>query len=279
MSTQLRLHPWNVDFAWSDIPSPGRLLGEGEVDQFNRDGYLVLQSVLPLDLVDRVRAITDGEEARTVRQLAESGGRAGISEEGAITFGAHLVAGAPVLRELAHYDPLVELALDLIGPEVDLYWDQLVYKKPEKPRRFPWHQDNGYSFIVPQHYLTCWIPLVEATPDNGCPHLVPGIHRLGTLVHEYVEPLGWQCFDRAPGDNEVLATASPGDVVVFSSLTPHMTGPNVSDVVRKVYILQYASAGSVVLAGDPNSGPPTGSVPCENPAYQFPVARGGRPVA
>ena len=87
-------------------------------------------------------------------------------------------------------------AADLIGPDVNLYWDQAVYKKPEKPRRFPWHQDNGYTFIEPQHYLTCWIALTDATEDNGCPWVAPGLHRSGTLAHRYVEPLGYECFDR-----------------------------------------------------------------------------------
>ena len=73
-----------------------------------------------------------------------------------------------------------------------------MYKKPEKPRRFPWHQDNGYKFIEPQAYLTCWIAITDATEDNGCPHVAPGLHRLGTLEHTYVEPLGWECFTEPP---------------------------------------------------------------------------------
>jgi phytanoyl-CoA hydroxylase len=277
METQLDLHPWNMGFEWADARSPGCRLSDLEVDAFNRDGYLLLRSCIPVGLVEQVRAATDEAERLAVRRLAESGGRSGISETGAITFSAHLVAGSHVLRQFATYPLFPELAIDLIGPDVNLYWDQLVYKKPEKPRRFPWHQDNGYAFIVPQHYLTCWIPLVEATPDNGCPHLAPGIHRYGTLAHEYVEPLGWQCFDHPPNGSTVAA-CSPGDVVVFSSLSPHLTGPNLTHNVRKTYILQYATAGSVVLQGDPKAGEPTGRVPITNPSFQFPVARRGRPV-
>ena len=41
-----------------------------------------------------------------------------------------------------------------------------------------------------------------------------------------------------------------GDVVVFSSLAPHRTGPNTSDAVRKAYILQYAPDGAVVHTAD-----------------------------
>ena len=35
-----------------------------------------------------------------------------------------------------------------------------------------------------------------------------------------------------------------GSIAIFSSLTPHRTGPNLSDDIRKSYILQYAPEGS-----------------------------------
>ncbi|HJL96156.1 MAG TPA: phytanoyl-CoA dioxygenase family protein, partial [SAR86 cluster bacterium] len=35
-----------------------------------------------------------------------------------------------------------------------------------------------------------------------------------------------------------------GSIAVFSSLTPHRTGPNLSNNIRKAYILQYAPEGS-----------------------------------
>ena len=156
-----------------------------------------------------------------------------------------------------------------------MYWDQAVYKKPEKPRRFPWHQDNGYAFVEPQQYLTIWIALTDATRDNGCPVVAPRFHRRGTLAHTYVEPLGWECL-RDPQET-VVAELTAGGAVVFSSLTPHLTGPNTTDAVRKAYILQYAPAGAVVLARRPD-GEPTAREPCDAPDRQYPVLRARRPT-
>jgi hypothetical protein len=65
--------------------------------------------------------------------------------------------------------------------------------------------------------------------------------------------------------------------VVFSSLTPHLTGPNTTDAVRKAYILQYAPAGAEVLRGDPSAGPPSLREPADAPDRQYPVLRGGMP--
>ena len=66
--------------------------------------------------------------------------------------------------------------------------------------------------------------------------------------------------------------------MVFSSLTPHLTGPNLSAEVRKAYIVQYAPAGAERLEGDPAAGPPTARVRCDAPDRQFPVVVGGRLV-
>jgi ectoine hydroxylase-related dioxygenase (phytanoyl-CoA dioxygenase family) len=112
------------------------------------------------------------------------------------------------------------------------------------------------------------VPLVDATTGNGCPWVVPGLHRLGTLRHWWT-PVGFQCVDDPEGAVPVEARA--GDVVVFSSLTPHRTGPNTSGSVRKAYILQYAPDGAVARRGD--EGRPERQ---DDPDRQFPVVAGGR---
>jgi phytanoyl-CoA hydroxylase len=66
-----------------------------------------------------------------------------------------------------------------------------------------------------------------------------------------------------------------GDVVVFSSLTPHRTGPNTTDEVRKAYILQYAPDGARVVAEGDDA---AAGRPCDDPDRQFLVLRDGRPV-
>ena len=43
---------------------------------------------------------------------------------------------------------------------------------------------------------------------------------------------------------------SAGSMAVFSSLTPHRTGPNITSQVRKAYILQYAPDGAVRKIND-----------------------------
>ena len=172
-------HPWNTEFAWVDRTGPFRRITPQQAHQFNRDGYIVLDDVFGDEELAPVLVEIDELEARTVEFLGQmEGGRISIAEQGAITFSLFPVQSSPAARTFAAHPVFADLCHDLIGPDVRLYHDQAVYKKPEKPRRFPWHQDNGYTFVNPQQYLTCWVALTDATVDNGCPQVVPGLHRL-----------------------------------------------------------------------------------------------------
>ena len=272
-------HPWNTSFDWRVGEPPYRQLTAAQVEQFDRDGYVVVPDAFDADLVARVTAEIDEAEAEVEALLrASEDERLFIAEAGAITFVPHLVTRSPALRSFALHPFFAGVAADLIGPDVNLYWDQAVYKKPQKPRRFPWHQDNGYTYVEPQQYLTCWVALTDATVANGCPQVLPGLHRAGTLAHTYVEPLGYE-LQLEPDPAEVVVAEVPaGGVVLFSSLTPHLTGPNTTDAVRKAYILQYAPAGAEILLGDPGE-PPTGREPADAADRQPPLTRDGEVVA
>ena len=266
----MRLHALSRGFEWSTPPGPYRAVTDEQAAQFDSLGFVVLRDVLSADVLDAVEADLDEFDAATEAALRVRGeDPQSISEAGAITFTVHLVERSDAARAFATSPALVDICRDLLGPAVSLYWDQAVYKKPEKPRHFPWHQDNGYTFIEPQQYLTCWVPLTDATIENGCPWVAPGVHRLGTLAHEMVDGLGLQCFESPVEegfDEPVACEARRGDVVVFSSLTPHYTGPNTTDSVRKAYIVQYALTGSETLRNGGSARELNNS-----PTRQFPV--------
>ncbi len=213
-------------------------------------------------------------EARVEEFLSQQeGGRLFIARSNEITFTTHLVTRSRLLRRFCSGPVFRDLCHDLIGPDVRLYWDQAVYKKPGAADPFPWHQDNGYNFIEPQQYLTCWVALTDADEQNGCPWVLPGAHRRGTLAHDWTD-LGWQCA-KDPAD-AVAVPARAGSIVVFSSLTPHRTGPNLADGVRKAYIVQFAPDGARWVRREAGE---THYIPQDAADRQFPILAGGRASA
>lgn len=268
-------HPWNDGFTWRDHVGPTTVLSREQVAAFDRDGFVVVPDAFDADTVARLDAeIAPGEQM--VRDLLAQvpGGRISVAGVDTQTVAPHLVLGSEWLRGFCAHPLLAGICLDLMGGDVRLYWEQAVYKQPHNAEPVLWHQDNGYAFVEPQAYLTCWVAITDATLDNGCVSVMPGVHRDGTLAHRET-PIGFECW----GDHAtaVDVPVPAGSVVVFSSLTPHATRRNSTDEVRKAYIVQYCHDGAVAHLPRPDGsrGEP---VPQDDAERQFLVVSGGRAV-
>jgi ectoine hydroxylase-related dioxygenase (phytanoyl-CoA dioxygenase family) len=263
-------HALNEAFEWRDHAGPFRRLDEEQVRQYDEQGFFVVEDVFDDATLDTLMADFDPAEAELEKLVREKfGGRAFIARAGEITFTAHLVTRFESARCFVKSPFFSDVAHDLLGPDVRLYWDQAVYKKPGARDPFPWHQDNGY-----QQYLTCWVALTDADEQSGCPLVAPGIHRQGTLAHRPTD-LGFECFAEPPC-TPVAAPVRAGGVVVFSSLTPHKTGPNLTaDHVRKSYIVQLAPDGAETIRVDEEGRHRSA---CNAPDRQFAILVDGRPV-
>lgn len=248
MKQDIKLHDKNKEFSWSVPSGPYHFFSDQEVKSFNDLGYVVVEDAFSAEEVNEVIEHIDPYEFNVTEALKGlDGGKFFISRAEEITFTTHLVTQSDVLKEFSRHEVFSSICGDLIGPDVRLYWDQAVYKKPGTKDEFPWHQDNGYTFIEPQAYLTCWVALTDTDETNGCPCVVPGLHKRGTLHHENTE-LGYQI--PLDSSESITLPLKAGSIAIFSSLTPHRTGPNLSEGIRKSYILQYAPEGSKRLVSD-----------------------------
>lgn len=274
--SMLARHPLNTGFEWTDRPLSGlRRLSAAQVAQYNNDGYCILYHCLSPGTVRALLSEIDPIESGLAGYVISlDGGQTIAYDADNMTFTTGLVGRAPSIRALCRAALIQDLVFDLIGPDVRLYWDQAVYKKPEKGRIFPWHQDNGYTFVEPQNYLTCWIALNDATLDNGCPWVIPGLHRGGTLNH-VMGANGLEIERLEDGSGMDRAQAVPlaaGDMVLFSSLTPHRTGANRTSAVRKALILQFAPDGTARILENSER-----SVQAD-PIRNLPILKDGTPV-
>ena len=236
-------HKDNKGFSWSMREGSFDYLSDDQINLFDSDGYLVVENAFDNSLISEIIRNIDPYEFNVTEALKGlDEGKFFISRAEEITFTTHLVTQSDELKEFSKHEVFSSLCKDLIGNDVRLYWDQAVYKKPGTLDEFPWHQDNGYTFVEPQAYLTCWVALTDTDEFNGCPWIMPGLHKQGTLHHETTD-LGFEI--NLDSSKAVPVPLKAGSIAVFSSLTPHRTGPNTSENIRKAYILQYAPEGAV----------------------------------
>ncbi len=166
--------------------------------------------------------------------------RVGQPDGDAFDYSPLLQLQSPALCAYAASPRLAEVALELLGPDIRLYWDQAVYKPPGTDTDVPWHQDNGYVPVVPHEYLTFTVALDATTVENGCLWIQPGSHHDGVRPHEKTDAFFYRGYEGA--ETGVPVEQPRGDVLCFSSLTMHRTGPNTSGGPRRSWVIQLCPA-------------------------------------
>lgn len=244
-------------------------LEKAEVEVFHKEGYLVKEGVFgERDLAPIRQALSQIVEDQARRLYAEGKLKDLCADEpferrlgriyrqepeaGQAIYSAVLGRGGggfhgPAMLGMLRHGPLLACIESLVGP--DIVGSSVYRVRPKLPGaahgEVPWHQDSGYLLAHCDRYLivTCWIPLVDSTRDNGCLHVLPGGHRRGIVRHFTGGHAGF--LEIAPED---LPAAAPvavemraGDVLFLTNLTPHASFENRTDIVRWSVDLRYQS--------------------------------------
>lgn len=211
------------------------------LDRFRTDGYFVAEGLFAPWECDEI--VTHIEAAALTLPL-------GDPADGQMLYRPMLHLADPFLERVCCDARFAPIVLPILGPDVRLYWDQSVAKPPAARTELPWHQDNGYTPVDPPEYVTCWVALDDAGVDNGCIWVIPGSHRAGTVRHH--DGPGPFRVGRDDPEGGVPVPVRRGDVLVFSSLLMHRSGPNTSGRHRRAWIIQFCAAHArSLLSGRP----------------------------
>ena len=150
------------------------------------------------------------------------------------------------LRTLARDPVLMDVARRLIGDQdIALIQDMALLKPPGGGREKPWHQDNAYFNIEPGTPIVgVWIALDDATPENGCMHVLPGSHREGPVLH--FQRRDWQiCDSDVQIWRDLVVPLPAGGALFFDGLIHHGTPANRTNRRRRAVQFHYAPATAV----------------------------------
>jgi ectoine hydroxylase-related dioxygenase (phytanoyl-CoA dioxygenase family) len=242
-------------------------LTQQQIDTFHRNGYLVARQVLrPGDLhplIDDFNALID----EVARQLQEEGAiqnvhagepferriacltrEAGTSLQSRVSFPVNL---RRPLFDFLHTPRLLDAVESLVGPEITC--NPTHHVRPKLPetigaadwiQQSPFHQDA--AVLLPEAddtlIVTSWIPLVDATEENGTLRIFPGLHTGSIRTHVRC-PYGWAIAEgEMPEGDPVTLPIRKGDVIFIHCRTPHGSGPNRTDRVRWSLDLRWHDA-------------------------------------
>jgi len=209
-----------------------------QLAQFERDGYLVVRGMFDAEAMKRISQWTD-----EVVALPEVPGTHMVYYEDSLA-----EPGKRVLSRIENYcgyhegfDELLNgeqslpLVSQLFGEEAVLFKEKINFKLPGGDG-FKAHQDvqAGWDTYGSLH-ITMLISIDQATTENGCLQLAPGLHKKG-LLGEMWKPLAE---DGSDGIVYTSCPTEPGDVVFFDSYAPHRSDPNLTESTRRILYVTY----------------------------------------
>lgn len=276
------------------------ILSQAQIDFFYREGYLMVPDVFtPMDLMPLREELSEVVDI-TAKLLKEENKLSDTYEN--LPFERRLAAIwreseeilYPILgkggggysgRELFYLitnQKLLRYIEGFVGEEIV---GSSVYRiRPKIPFMdrgiVPWHQDSGYfeSHCDDDLIVTVWLPLVDATPENGCLQVLPRAHKQGVLRHWTNGPNGYLVIK----DGDLPLVSNPetvpvplGGALFMSNLTPHCSTENTSDVVRWSLDLRYQNAKVPNNVGEApenfNRNRSTSEIACYPPEADFVV--------
>ncbi len=217
--------------------SDQRILSDEQVEQFHRDGFLLVRGMYSADEVADISAWT-GEVASWPE----------VPGKYMMYFEESQADGARILCRIENFVPfhegfsklitkrrMLQAVSELFGEEAVLFKDKINFKMPGGDG-FREHQDvqAGWDEFADLH-ITAMIAIDETNEANGSLEMIAGMHKQG-LLGEMWAPL---TDDDTSNVEYVPVHCQPGDAVFFDSYAPHRSHPNRTDKARRVLYITY----------------------------------------
>lgn len=229
--------------------STAGLVTDELLEQYRNEGYFILENVIGAEDLELLRSAAQFSIDRADAMMDAAGvDRLGINAKGKRYFSSMVYRERPELRRFIFGPIMEEICRRVLGENAYLFWEQYVIKAGDPDTTFAWHQDSGYVHENHTPYLTCWIALDDVTEENGSVYLLP-YSRSG--IRSYVKHVPIETGDRVcyfGSDPGMPVIVPAGSIVCFSSTVIHRSGANLTDRLRRVYLVQYSP--DVIMTAD-----------------------------
>lgn len=226
---------------------------------FKTNGYVILNQVFNQEELKPVRELTDdiisSFETDTPDIFNKYYMRHRV-DQGALY---DLYYRHPEFQDITKKDKIINTLKSIVGRDIILYENSLVYKPKGKHNEVPWHQDFMNRVDEPTKYII-WVALDDVTVENGALKFLPGTHKKGFL--DWYKVKGETHHTRLKMDgvdtsNFEYGIMKAGDVLIFHHLVIHGSDRVDSAHDRRAYRFAVQSfdhiftprATPIVLAG------------------------------
>lgn len=185
------------------------------------------------------------ERAQSYRQRLDDSKRAvGGRFTGLMTQKPHLLF--TWLAELARESAVLDLAQNVVGPNILLWSTEFFIKDPGEARYVPWHVDDTFWHIEPEVQATVWIALSDIRIENGPLRYIPGSHRQpkkAIKIEATPENMlnSGQVAQGVDEEQAVDVLLRPGEAAIHDGRTLHASGRNTGADSRVGVVARFLS--------------------------------------
>jgi chlorinating enzyme len=162
----------------------------------------------------------------------------------------------PSFDALIRNPKLVDLAQQILGPDLMVWSSGLFIKEAHSTQIVSWHQDLTYWGLDDAEEITCWVALSPATIESGCMRFVPGSHKQQAVAHtdtfheNNLLTRGQEIAVEVNEEDGIDVQLMPGQASVHHGHLFHASGPNVSDDRRIAVAIRYIKPSMKQKSGD-----------------------------
>jgi len=226
----------DLTYAEANAGPIGQKVSDAQIDawveQFHRDGFLVLHDVLPRELIPVLREDLDA----ALNAAPKTGAMLELQ--------LRMFERSPANLAVFELEPIVSFAEKLVRYDCHVVHNNS-FRTPPGGGISMWHQDDPLHYEVthgeppknvrlPVMLFTANCYLTDAEEVKfGPTQAIPGSHLFGASPPGAMEGTKWE-------RSIVSCTGRPGSVVMFNNQVWHRGGPNQSDRVRYMTQVSYA---------------------------------------
>jgi ectoine hydroxylase-related dioxygenase (phytanoyl-CoA dioxygenase family) len=242
------------------LACPPRVLTQAQRESYFESGYLLVESVIGRDWLDRLNAVVDGyvEQSRGLERSdgvidLEPGHSAERPRPRRI---AQPVNHHPIFWEFASESILGDMVADLLGPDVKFHHANLNFKWSGGGQEVSWHQDIPFFPHTNYSMLNIGTYLVDVDQAMAPLKVIPGSHEGPIYSHydadeKWVGSIGAADVARLGTERAVPLAGPAGSCTIHHCRAVHASEPNHSDRPRPLLINSYSSADAFAYTAFP----------------------------
>jgi len=230
-------------------------LTQEQLDQFNRDGFLLLRGFVDSKECEAILEVAQ-KELEAKREPIESEGdyTDDNSRSGTVRRLRQVYQRSPIFAKWMENNKIRPILKQVLGetPVITIaHHNSIMTKMPHESSQTCWHQDIRYWHFEGDNLVSVWLALGEEYDNNGVLEFIPASHTMCFNPDQFDEKTYFidNKANQAIIDTKVSYDLKQGDIVLFHAKTLHRANANNTDNAKISFVYTVRGESTKPIKG------------------------------